>query len=676
MMRAGAPDRPGAALWLLGAAGSLAAHAVLAWVVAMTLRPDPVPYKEPPRAKISVLAHEGRVERVRPSEAEGAAAAEAAPEPGRTGVAQVPHSSVGAVAGKAEAAATQRPDAAQIAPAAPVGASATQVSPGRHRVAAASPEPAAIAPAAARFDSAARPVEPAAGRGRVAEPTGAALQPSTAAAARAQAVVLERETVAPASTPAPAPDIARVTAALAEHVRPASQGASANALAPAAQESATIASASAETSALRPAGPSETSRLNAADGLAGAQVVETAELSAADGVSRPSQPVAVAPAAAVAASGGGEHAEPTTPPEPDRLVASGAAGNRQTVAATRPAAGKAHEAETAATAAVLTPDRPKPQATRPARPPRAGRLAGAGERLAALAVPAVARPAADSADARQAALAWSGGADTRLDPQSLAAIQSFMAPTPAGGAPSVRDGLDATLSGLPCSRLTAAFAPGSGEIAVRGHARDRAIAAEAVERVRAAVGASIPVVGDILILPEPQCGVLERVEALGLPQSADQTDDPLVVGRAAQARYLPLEEGEPMAFALEAADYDAYIHVDYFDAAGSVTHLAPNEYAPLSIQPAGRRFAIGAGGADGSGMRLTIAPPFGKEIVTVIAATHPLHRGQRPLTEDGAAYLAVMRDRIAELRVTVPGFRGEWAYMFLETFPRGGRPAR
>jgi len=300
----------------------------------------------------------------------------------------------------------------------------------------------------------------------------------------------------------------------------------------------------------------------------------------------------------------------------------------------------------------------------------------APERAAAVSTPAAPMSAPDSAQVKQASLVWSGDADTRLDPQSLAAIQSFMTPKAAGGGPSVRDELNAALSGIACSRLTATFSPGAGWIEVRGHARDAVTVADAVARVAEAVGSSIPVVGNLLVLPEPQCAVLDAIEALGLPQSTSQANDPLVVGRAAQARYLALEDGEPMVFDLEAADYDAYLYVDYFDAEGQVTHLMPNEYAPLRVHPAGRRFSIGGGDVDGSGVRLTIMPPFGKDIVVVIATTHRLYQDERPRSEDGAVYLAEMRGRIAAIEASQPDFHGEWVYMFLETFPLGERPAR
>jgi hypothetical protein len=125
--------------------------------------------------------------------------------------------------------------------------------------------------------------------------------------------------------------------------------------------------------------------------------------------------------------------------------------------------------------------------------------------------------------------------------------------------------------------------------------------------------------------------------------------------------------------ALGAADYDAWLYVDFYDAEGQVTHLTPNTLAPLRRLTTGEEISIGDGQADGSGITLTVAPPFGKDIVVALAATRRLFAEDRPITEDAGAYLAALKARVAELRAADPTFRGEWAYIFVETFARGTR---
>jgi hypothetical protein len=90
--------------------------------------------------------------------------------------------------------------------------------------------------------------------------------------------------------------------------------------------------------------------------------------------------------------------------------------------------------------------------------------------------------------------------------------------------------------------------------------------------------------------------------------------------------------------------------------------------------PAGRRWSYGRGEADGSNVELRVAPPFGIDVVAMLAANRPIFETPRPAREDAAGYLAALRDRIAEIEAADADFRGEWAYLVLETYPSGGLP--
>ncbi|NNG02656.1 MAG: DUF4384 domain-containing protein, partial [Inquilinus sp.] len=303
------------------------------------------------------------------------------------------------------------------------------------------------------------------------------------------------------------------------------------------------------------------------------------------------------------------------------------------------------------------------------RPQSVPVAAGAADRVAGRLRPAAFANAAVTASA---ALAWTGGADAVLDERSLSAIQSFMRPgdVAASGAyaGSVRDGIGDALAKFPCSRMQAAFRPETGGLEIRGHVPDEGLRVEVVSMLTETVGGSIPVGGSLIVLPEPQCGVLGRVEAMGLPQSSDQTDDPLVVGREAQVATRRLEDGSPLVLALQAPDFDAHVYIDYFDGGGKVYHLLPNESATDNVFAADAPFSIGDGKL---GITATIAPPFGQDLAVVFGSSHPLYEGARPLDEDADDYLAWLYARIAELARTEPGFRGEWVYQLVITGPRG-----
>ena len=238
----------------------------------------------------------------------------------------------------------------------------------------------------------------------------------------------------------------------------------------------------------------------------------------------------------------------------------------------------------------------------------------------------------------------------------------------AAFAGSVRDGIGAALARFPCSRLQAAFQPATGGLEIRGHIPSEEFRPAIVGMLQGTVGESIPVGDSVLILPAPQCGVLDAVDRLDLPQSRDQIDDPLVIGEEAQARIMRYEDGARMAMALEGADYDAHIYMDYYDGDGNVIHLLPSEFRADNFFAANAPFVIGD---DASGLRLTATPPFGQDIVVVLATTSPLYEGVRPLVEPAVDYLPWLHGRVDAFRAADPGFRGEWAYLFVMTGPIG-----
>ncbi|SDE17994.1 DUF4384 domain-containing protein [Rhodospira trueperi] len=270
-----------------------------------------------------------------------------------------------------------------------------------------------------------------------------------------------------------------------------------------------------------------------------------------------------------------------------------------------------------------------------------------------------------------ATLGWSGDADETLGPASLAAIQTYMGPSPGGKArESVRDSLGAAFDSVPCSRLQANLIPETGALEIRGHVPDPALRETVEHRIAAVVGGSLPVRTNLLVLPQPQCGVLRAMDAMPMPQSRDQIDDPLTVGREAQAGLARFRDGDILRLDLEAPDFDAWLHIDYFDAAGQVIHLMPSRFAPARRVSAEAVFTFGQDGGGGSGPVMEFVPPFGREIAVVFGTSRPVLEEPRPLVEEAGPYLDWLRGRLRDLTAGDPGFQAEWAYLLVETRPR------
>ncbi|MBB4284846.1 DUF4384 domain-containing protein [Roseospira goensis] len=384
---------------------------------------------------------------------------------------------------------------------------------------------------------------------------------------------------------------------------------------------------------------------------------------------------------AVVAASATDRAAEAAPVLATSTAAPPADGAAVVVSATAPGGPVVSGADAVADAAPLPADLAAQATAAPVRPPagvpaprpRPSGLAVPSRPAGALAARASAANPASLAHTATAALAWSGGDAGALDPQSIAAIQTFTAPSPAAaaraGGGSVRDRLGETLAGVPCSRLQAALVPESGGIEVRGHVPAAALREQVRRRLEAAVGGALPIRTNLLVLPPPQCGVLRALDGLALPQSRDQADDPLAVGRAAQAGIARFRAGDLLQLQVEAPAFDAWIHLDYFDGEGRVIHLTPSRHAPVRFVPAGDRFTFGGRTPGGGGPVMRVVPPFGQEIAVVFGTTHPIQDVPRPPVEDAAVYLRWLDQRLRTLTRTRPGFRGEWAYVFVETRP-------
>ncbi|SDJ17898.1 DUF4384 domain-containing protein [Aliiruegeria lutimaris] len=280
-------------------------------------------------------------------------------------------------------------------------------------------------------------------------------------------------------------------------------------------------------------------------------------------------------------------------------------------------------------------------------------------------------PTAETATRMSASLAWAVGDISVADPVSVAAIQAFMQPSdPTGSGDSpMRDGLAALLTGIPCARLQTEFDAETGRLELRGHVPEDALRGPLLTALQSHIGTDIPVTDALQILPRPQCGALTGIANLGLPQSDDQRTNPRIVGPNAFVREFRFQEGDRLRLDLTAPDYDAYVYIDYFDADGSVLHLQPNEIVPLEKSPAKTALLSGVDSDGRPALNLTIAPPFGQEIVVAFASSAPLYDGLRPLVEPAEAYIAFLSERVEQARQNAPDFKGEWVYFFIATAP-------
>lgn len=617
-------------LWTVGLIASVLAHvAVAVWIV-LLLQPGEVDQQPRPESTLEV-ASQNLDRQTAPEEA---AAADSAPEADRNEMALsggiIPQSRASAAA----------PDAQ------PVTGSALPTLAAQGATSAATPLAAAAVDATPAPDSAplAQPLRPAAPRPAQAA-TAQTAAPVRATPTSAPSQRAAESALPPGSTIIPArPSLDRLSSGRPQAVRPAALAANAVAR-----------PLSATPADIRPgdALPLTAARVTPA-------VVQQAVASAA-AVPRPERAsLAALPVTAAAA--------PATPAATPLAAASAAIPPTQAAVIAAPVARPAPATPVvAALQRPAAPAAPRAQPVPAAVPEQAPPRAPAPTLRPAAQSVAAAPPAAASI---RATLAFPGtGSD--VDPVSLAAFQSFVAPEATdSAAPSLRDALAGLLGSVPCSRLQVSFDPDTVTLRIDGHVPEGDAKAPILDALQARMGNDISVQDNMLVLPEPQCGVLAGVEATGLPQSTDQITNPLVVGEDAHARVFRFVGGQDFVLDATGPDYSAYVYVDYFDTGGNVLHLSPNHSVPLIKTLPKASFTLDPFVDSGEAFRLQIGAPYGQDIAVAFAASRPLYDEIRPIVEPAAPYLDWLRDRIAEARAADPDFKGEWIYFFVSTSAR------
>jgi eukaryotic-like serine/threonine-protein kinase len=110
-------------------------------------------------------------------------------------------------------------------------------------------------------------------------------------------------------------------------------------------------------------------------------------------------------------------------------------------------------------------------------------------------------------------------------------------------------------------------------------------------------------------------------------------------------------EGDFLIVKVQAApDREAHVYLDYFDAEGNVVHLRPNPLAESTRLAAGATARHGVPPEEQQpGVRsYQVAPPFGRNLLLLMAADTPIFSRQRPELEPAGDYLRALEALVSE----------------------------
>lgn len=146
----------------------------------------------------------------------------------------------------------------------------------------------------------------------------------------------------------------------------------------------------------------------------------------------------------------------------------------------------------------------------------------------------------------------------------------------------------------------------------------------------AAIGAQT----EITVRPWPQCEALMTLDK-ALSMSAG-------LNVKIKSKRGQLQEGDNVTIFVTAPNYPSFLHIAYIQADGSVVNLFQTDNLLLRANSPAAQIVIGGE----QGPRITVSPPFGREMVLVLASRSPLFTAPRPLVETERDFLTALRKAV------------------------------
>ncbi|WP_169531680.1 DotU/TssL family secretion system protein [Azotobacter chroococcum] len=207
--------------------------------------------------------------------------------------------------------------------------------------------------------------------------------------------------------------------------------------------------------------------------------------------------------------------------------------------------------------------------------------------------------------------------------------------------PSLAEQVDARLRDFACAELAAEVDDAQSSVRVSGYLprrEDEGRLRQAIQGLSGVKESSF----ELAIRIWPHCEVVELLKPWHQRNRGGRHGLTVTPTTGHSERF---EEDERVTVKLRQADFDSYLYVDYYTVDGTVIHLYPNRREPDSgrLITAGENFTVGERIAEG----WEVGPPFGQELISVIASRTPLYQGERVEFEPSSEYLPQLRTLLA-----------------------------
>jgi hypothetical protein len=184
----------------------------------------------------------------------------------------------------------------------------------------------------------------------------------------------------------------------------------------------------------------------------------------------------------------------------------------------------------------------------------------------------------------------------------------------------------------------------TGSVHLGGHVASEAQRTDIYKIIRDLPGVT-KVTDAFQIIPHPFCEVVELLEPV--KNNAEQQGFGLEVSLNKQGQPLIYVEQETLALDIKVlGKFESYVYVDYYGTNGQIGHMFPDP--SLFPEPWKKVVAVGSRvTVDGGPRPWRIQPPFGLELVTVIASKTPLFGQPRPSAEPTEPYIHALRQALS-----------------------------
>jgi hypothetical protein len=257
---------------------------------------------------------------------------------------------------------------------------------------------------------------------------------------------------------------------------------------------------------------------------------------------------------------------------------------------------------------------------------------------------------------------WSGSlTDQAAGVPAIPPVNPSRSAFPESAAVPASSGLQqvrAEFDQLACAPLTAI--EDDDGIRVTGFVGSQAALDQLKDSVR-----SLDSVGDVnfqvVVTSASFCEILEVSLPLHERNSLDDAGASIGVDGSA----VVLQEGDRVVLRANAPNFDSYVYIIYMQEDGKLLNLVPSLNQTDSRRSANQSFSIGDQSDQPS---FTVSPPYGDDLVMLVASSEPLFTAPRPLIEEGGAFADELQRSVDDLLSR--GGRVVADLVFLRTSPR------